>query len=111
MQLEYAYCADNSGWACNELARHLSTGDITNRDGELALAYFSRSCELRFQPACQNLLSRDGEFRGGDPRVIDLRILLREGGANLLETPEPELYARACQHEWTFACGRVARAP
>jgi hypothetical protein len=110
LQLEYAYCADNSGWACNELGRHLSAGSITDPDEDLGLAYFSRGCELRFQPACLNLLSRDGEFRVGDPRVIDLRVLLREGGANLLEMPEGELYARACDHAWTFACGRMARA-
>ena len=33
------------------------------------------------------------------------RLLLREGGPNLMEMPEPELYARACDHRWTFACG------
>ena len=41
-------------------------------------------------------------------RVLGLRgltrKLLREGGPNLMEMPEPELYARACKHEWTFAC-------
>jgi hypothetical protein len=39
-----------------------------------------------------------------NPRAIDLRLLVREGGANLLEMPEPELYARACRHGWNFAC-------
>ncbi|MEX1257122.1 MAG: hypothetical protein WEG36_05845 [Gemmatimonadota bacterium] len=110
LQLQYAYCADNSGWACNELGRHLFEGTITEADQELALQYFSRSCELRFQAACLNLLSTVGDLRKGDPRVIDLRVILREGGANLLETPEPELYARACEHDWTFACGRVTGA-
>ncbi len=27
-------------------------------------------------------------------------------GLNLLEMPEPELYARACEHGWGFACFR-----
>ena len=31
-------------------------------------------------------------------------LLLREGGTNLMEMPEPDLYARACDHGWTFAC-------
>jgi hypothetical protein len=39
-----------------------------------------------------------------DPRALDLRLLLREGGPNLLDMPEPELYARACRHGWSFAC-------
>ena len=30
-----------------------------------------------------------------NPRPLDLRLLLREGGPNLLEMPEPELYQRA----------------
>ena len=37
----------------------------------------------------------------------EVRLLLREGGRNLLDTPEPELFARACDHGWTFACGRL----
>jgi hypothetical protein len=43
-----------------------------------------------------------------DPRTFDLRLLLREGGLNLLEMPEPELYERACRHGWTFACGKAS---
>mgnify|MGYP003451367905 CR=1 FL=1 len=26
---------------------------------------------------------------------------------NLLEMPEPDLYARACRHGWSFACGKT----
>ena len=57
------------------------------------------------------LLARTGEARvalpGGDdfgPRPIDLRLLVREGGPNLIEMPEPALRARACEHGWRFAC-------
>ena len=42
-----------------------------------------------------------------DPRPLDLRLLLREGGPNLLEMSEPELYQRACRHGWSFACQRA----
>ena len=45
-----------------------------------------------------------------EPRTLDLRLLLRQGGRNLMETPEPELYTRACEHGWAFACERVAMA-
>jgi hypothetical protein len=26
-----------------------------------------------------------------------------------MEMPEPQLYARACEHAWTFACARVSQ--
>ena len=37
VQLESSYCADNSGWACNELGRHYLEGKVTTADAELAL--------------------------------------------------------------------------
>ena len=43
-----------------------------------------------------------------NPRALDLRLLLREAGPNLIEMPEPQLYARACDHGWGFACARIA---
>ena len=110
LHLEYTYCTDNSGWACNELGRHLTQGMITDPDPNLGLRYFARACELRFQPACMNLLDPDGEILRTDPRVIDLQVLLREGGAGLIDMSEAELFRRACDHDWAFACERVARA-
>jgi len=98
VRIESTYCGDNSGWACNELARH-----TMERNSELALNYFSRACEARFSPGCVNLLAPESGSRA-NPRALDLRLLLREGGANLVEMPEPDLYARACDHGWTFAC-------
>ena len=58
------------------------------RSSGRAAAFFSRACELRFQPACVNLLDQEALTRGA-PRPLDLRLLLREGGLNLMETPEP----------------------
>ncbi len=103
LRLESTYCGDNSGWACNELGRHYREGKIAEADSALALGYFSRACELRFQAGCVNLLAPESLSRA-NPRVLDLRLLLREGGPNLMEMPEPELYARACDHRWVFAC-------
>ena len=108
LQIESSYCGDNSGWACNELGGHYREGKIVASDAELALGYFSRACELRFQAGCVNLLN-PGSFSQAVPRVIDLRLLVREGGPNLLELSEQELYARACDHHWTFACDKVSR--
>ncbi len=105
LQLESSYCQDNSGWACNELGVHFARGLIVSKDADLSLEYFSRACELRLQAACFNLLDADGVNRV-DPPELDLRLLLREGGPNLMEMPEPDLYARACAHDWAFACDR-----
>ena len=103
IQLELAYCADNAGWACNELGGHFMEGRITDADTEQAAVYFSRACEVRFQAGCVNVLDPIVPSRA-NPRIIDLRLLLREGGRNLMEMPEPDLYARACDHGWAFAC-------
>ncbi len=109
IQLEASYCGDNSGWACNELGYHHMEGQIIGADSELATAYFSRACETRFQAGCVNVLEPAGPSRA-DPRVIDLRLLLREGGPNLMGMAEPDLYTRACHHGWTFACAGGAQS-
>ena len=109
IQLESSYCGDNSGWACNELGAHYSEGRITSVDPELATFYFSRACEVRFQAGCVNVLDPQDLSRA-DPRILDLRLLLREGGQNLMEASEPDLYARACDHGWAFACDGGVRS-
>ena len=103
LQLETNYCRDNAGWACNELGRHFHDGIIVERDTAQALSYFAQACELRFQAGCVNLLEQTILSRA-DPRPLDLRLLLREGGPNLLDMPESALYERACEHGWSFAC-------
>ena len=105
IQLQTTYCGDNSAWACNELGIHFTQGEIVASDSELARGYLARACELRFQAACVNLLDPGG-FNRADPRLLDLRLLLREAGQNLMEMSEPELYTRACDHDWAFACSR-----
>lgn len=109
LSIESTYCRDNSAWACNELGAHYAEGVVTTVDVELSRTYFARACELRFQPGCVNLLE-PGENRRTDPRPLDLRLLLREGGLNLMEAPERELMERACRHDWSFACGTRASA-
>jgi hypothetical protein len=37
---------------------------------------------------------------------------VREGKATLFDWTEPELYVRACEHRWSFACEDLAlRSP
>ncbi|MFM8533828.1 MAG: RnfABCDGE type electron transport complex subunit D [Acidimicrobiia bacterium] len=103
LRVEGSYCADNAGWACNELGVHYAEGKIVPRDDERAFSYFARACEGRYQAGCVNALDATTPART-DPRPFDLRLLLREGGPNLLEMPEPELKQRACKHGWSFAC-------
>lgn len=103
LQLEASYCGDNAAWACNEIGVHYREGRITEPDEELSLAYFSRGCELKFRAACLNLLDADLVAREV-PHELDLRLLLREGGQNLMTLSKQELYERACEHDWTFAC-------
>ena len=117
IQIESNYCGDNTGWACNELGLHFTRGEIVNADPALAQDYFGQACEVRFQAGCLNLLVDGAQPGAGglspsdrnrivraNPRPLDLRLLLREAGPNLLDMPEPALYARACNHGWTFAC-------
>ncbi len=109
VRIEASYCADNAGWACNELGAHYVEGRIVEPDAELALGYFARACAAQFQAGCVNLLDPSVVSRA-PPRPLDLRLLLREGGLNLMDMSEPELYARACAHRWEFACERLGEA-
>ena len=106
LQLEVTYCGDNAAWACNEIGAHYREGIITESNQELSMAYFSRGCELKFRAACLNLLDTNLVAREV-PHELDLRLLLREGGQNLMTLSEPELMERACEHDWAFACTRA----
>lgn len=105
--LESTYCTDNSGWACNEIGAQYYSGKYVAADPARALDYFSRACELRFQAGCLNFLDPD-TISVTEPRAFDLRLLLREGGQNLMEMPEADLYARACEHGWSYSCSNIA---
>jgi hypothetical protein len=107
LSLETTFCGDNSAWACNELGAHYASGSIAEHDEVRAARYFARGCELRFKASCSNLLD-SGTVVHGNPHELDLRLLLREGGRNLMQMSVPDLYARACAHGWSFACNRGA---
>ncbi len=103
MQIEQSYCDDGSAWACNELGIAQRQGLTGQINSSLAVSYFSRACELRFAPACQNLLQA-GSSHQSEPKLLDLRLMLREGGQNLMSMDETPLLMRACEHGWSFAC-------
>ena len=103
VQLKTAYCDDNSAWACNELGIHYRAGKIVAQDTEQSFGFFAQACELKFKAACANLLDNSLALRDA-PYELDLRLLLREGGLNLMNESLDNLYARACNHDWAFAC-------
>jgi hypothetical protein len=103
VEIESSYCRDNSAWACNEVGGHYREGTVVEPDAALAWRFFSRGCELRNRGACFNLLDPRASIRT-NPKVLDLRLLLREGGPNLLDMPERDLLVRACEHGFAFAC-------
>ena len=103
LQLESTYCSDNAAWACNELGIKYRSGEIVEADRYIAATHFRRSCELKFKAACLNLLD-PGLVLRDDPHELDLRLLLREGGRNLMNEPLENLHAKACSHSWDFAC-------
>ena len=105
---EVLYCRDGSGWACNELGAHYTEGIIVDPDPEVAAVLFAQACGQGFEPGCLNT-SNPGLPARGDPRLVDFRMLLNEGGLRLTDWSAGELYARACEHGWAFACDRSTR--
>ena len=109
ISVESTYCGDSAAWACNELGAHYREGRIVKSDPDLAFAYFARACELKLQAGCANLLDEQLALRA-NPLELDLRLMLRQGGKNLMDASVPELYDRACRHDWAFACARSGGA-
>ena len=107
LQVERSYCDDNSGWACNELGAHYAEGTIVTADASIARRLLRARVRAAVPGGVRQPARRPARSVDAPPRVFDLRLLLREGGLNLLDMPEPDLYARACEHGWTFACGRT----
>jgi len=101
--LQFLDCSDGSGWSCNELGAHYTEGAIVDPDSQVAAALFNQACAQGSEPGCLNT-ANPGTPARGDPAVSDLRILLRQGRPTLNDWSEAELYTRACEHGWTFAC-------
>jgi hypothetical protein len=110
LQLEAAYCGDDSAWACNEVGVAYTDGRETLPDQHRAVAYYARGCDLGSLAACMNLLEPGATVRD-DPSVSDLRLLLREEGERPTDEPDRELYQRACDDGWSFACDRATLTP
>lgn len=103
--IETTYCNDNSAWACNELGAHYRKGQIIVQNDEVARRYFAQACELNFSAGCINLLNQPNIATvHAPPKDLDLRLMLRQAGKNLMELPRAELLKRACDHNWSIRC-------
>lgn len=95
------YCAEGSGWACNEWA-------LRHEDARAARAGFRRGCELGFAPACEN--GRRDRIAAGPPARApvperELPIVLSWKEKVEPRRPPAELRALACEQGWGEMCG------
>jgi hypothetical protein len=103
--IEATYCNDNSAWACNELGAHYRKGQIIAYDDTVAQKYFTQACELNFSAGCINLMSEPNVTSvHAPPKELDLRLMLRQAGKNLMELSSADLLERACDHNWSMRC-------
>jgi len=102
------YCADGSGWACNELGMLRSDGRL--HDSQDPRDDFSKACTLRFAAGCQNVarLASGAKPRRADPQLLDYPVVLRSGKGAIEERTPLELAGKACDQGWLSGCERRA---
>jgi len=103
--LQEGFCADGSGWACNEVGILLAER-YDNR--ARASSAFDRACTLQFGAGCNNATAnaRAGPLRHDAPTALDYPFILRGSKGPIAERDPAKLYARACELAWPNACGR-----
>jgi hypothetical protein len=108
--MEANYCAEGSGWACNELGIQEAT---RAKDRAGAVITLERGCVLGFPPACGNArqaIAGTGKFQTAPPALDDYPIILRGSKGPIAERNPAKLYARACREGWVDACQRGVAA-
>ena len=113
--LQLDYCADGSGWACNEagllhIALARSGEDLRRGTLEGAAAPFRYSCDLGFSAGCRNfttLTEAGNELVGAPPSFKDYAIVLKGSKGQNLDANPPALYSLACDQGWPDACERL----
>lgn len=111
--MEQRFCAQGSGWACNEegvedIALVRSGEDSRRTTVAAALPPFQEGCHLGYQLACGNaivLTSRRGELATGPPGIEDLPVILRGSKGPIDERDPEKLYQLGCKEGWTEMCG------
>lgn len=108
-QITQKYCADGSGWACNELGVLQAERRVTFP--ERAAESFQNACGLGFTAGCQNraALGTDAKsLRRAPPRLPDYPVILRSGKGALPDTTPFALYDRACDQGFMSGCQGLA---
>lgn len=90
------YCANGSGWACNEW------GILQREAGRTEGSAFARACQLGFTPGCMN--ANGSTLARSAPQLADLPIVMRGTKRPLTERDPAKLYARACAQGWRELC-------
>lgn len=102
--MQFVYCARESGWACNERGIVLATRfGMVNE----ARAEFQRACALDFRPGCDNVLRLQtgaDSFARDRPPDEDLPIVVRGSKGPVTTTDRDELYRLACERGWVDHC-------
>lgn len=104
--LEASYCADGSGWSCNEFGILQATRE---RDRLGAVVTLERGCALGFLPACSNasrVSTGSGALQKAAPGLEDYPIILRGSKGPITDRTPAKLYALACRQGWPGTCGR-----
>lgn len=103
------YCADGSGWACNELGVLQAEHRVTFPDR--AAQSFDSACALGFVTGCQNkaALATDAKnLQRSSPRLSDYPVILRSGKGALPDTRPFALYDLACDQGFASGCQGLA---
>lgn len=101
--LHEGYCADGSGWSCNEAGVLL-----VQRFDNLPRAAdaFARACTLGFETGCDNrqAVERGGAIRRRDPTPADYPIIVKGSKGPITDADPAELAARACEIGFPGSC-------
>jgi hypothetical protein len=103
------YCADGSGWACNEAGALRANGRVETI--EASAASFVRACALGFNTGCQNALTLKlgtGSIQQAAPALADWPVVLRTGKGALPDSTPVEYFTRACDQGWPSGCYDLA---
>lgn len=96
---ESIYCAQGSGWACNEWGVRLAARGLSPREA------FERGCRAGDAAACENReRGRGAELARAPVPVRELPIVLSWKG-KVRERDPAALLAMACEQGWPGSCG------
>lgn len=107
------HCADQSGWACNELALLITSKKLNAAadPGDL----FIKACGWGQPVACDNSKEWSSQtmaaapvLKHGEADLLDFPRVLRQGKGPIPEKTPLQVYARACDEGWMSGCAGLA---